>query len=281
MKTKRRPILRYHGGKWMLAPWIISHFPPHRIYVEPFAGAASVLLRKPRSYAEILNDIDGEIVNLFRVTRDRGDELARALELTPFARDEYQDAFAETTDPVESARRLVVRSFQGFASDATCRARKSGFRRKSHTSRTAPSKDWRNYPKALRTTIARLRGVVIENRDAHEVLIAHDGPDTLHYCDPPYVHATRSTMMHSRRCYNYEMTDDDHRRLAEILHELTGMVILSGYASALYDELYGHWWSTERPTFADGARPRVESLWINDAAMAQFAPDAPLFAERT
>src|SRR5690606_6837914 len=96
-----RPIIRYHGGKWRIAPWIISHFPEHRVYVEPFGGGGSVLLRKPRSYAEVYNDLDGEIVNLFRVARDCGDELIRSVELTPFARDEFMLAYEETEDPIE------------------------------------------------------------------------------------------------------------------------------------------------------------------------------------
>ena len=113
-----RPILRYHGGKWILAPWIISHFPPHRVYVEPFGGAASVLLRKPRSYAEVYNDLDREIVSLFRVARERGEELRRALELTPFARQEYLEAWHPSDDPLEQARRTVIRAYMGFASAA-------------------------------------------------------------------------------------------------------------------------------------------------------------------
>src|SRR6266576_1049473 len=104
MKVER-PILRYHGGKFVLAPWIISHFPEHRVYVEPYGGAASVLLRKERSYAEVYNDLDSEIVNLFRVARDNGKELIRVLALTPFAREEYQAAWEATDDPLEQARR--------------------------------------------------------------------------------------------------------------------------------------------------------------------------------
>ncbi|MBH9009927.1 DNA adenine methylase [Pseudomonas aeruginosa] len=106
MKGVRRPILRYHGGKWKLAPWIIQHLPPHHTYVEPFGGAASVLLRKARSHAEVYNDLNGDVVNLFRVARDHGEKLRQALTLTPFARDEFEASYVETTDPLERARRF-------------------------------------------------------------------------------------------------------------------------------------------------------------------------------
>jgi DNA adenine methylase len=276
-----RPVLRYHGGKWKLAADILTHFPPHRVYVEPFGGGASILLRKPRSYAEVYNEKDGELVNLFRVVRDRGDELKRALELTPFARNEYRLSFEVSKDPVEQARRSLVRSFMGFGSNAFCRDIKSGFRANSNRSGTTPARDWRNYPSALEALIDRLRGVVIENKEAAEVIRQHDGPRTLHYCDPPYPHSTRSTQMHGHHGYPHEMTDDEHRELAGELKRCAGMVVVSGYACALYDEeLFPDWHRVEIKALADGARPRVEVLWINAAAQkakAAVTPQASLF----
>ena len=141
-KAVGRPILRYHGGKWMLAPWIISHFPEHRTYVEPFGGAASVLLQKPRTYSEVYNDLDGEIVNLFRVVRDNGAALIEKLKLTPFARQEYRLSFETCDDALEQARRTVIRSFMGFGSNALARGIKSGFRGNSSRSGTTPAHDW-------------------------------------------------------------------------------------------------------------------------------------------
>lgn len=129
-----RPIMRYHGGKWRLAPWIIQHMPPHRVYVEPFGGAASVLLRKPRTYAEVYNDMDGEIVNLFKVARDDSERLKHLLELTPFSRDEFAASYEPTSNPIEQARRTVVRSFLGFGSNAHAKA--TGFRANSNRSGT-------------------------------------------------------------------------------------------------------------------------------------------------
>ena len=274
MNNLTRPLVRYHGGKWKLSEKIIPFFPNHRVYVEPYGGGASILLRKARSYAEIYNDLDGEIVNLFRVVRDQGDELRTLLELTPFARDEYRGSFPETTDPLEQARRTVIRSHMGFGSNALARGVVSGFRSNSNRSGTTPARDWRNLPDRLPDIIDRLRGVVIENRDALEVMGRHDGPDTLHYCDPPYVHTTRSGLVRpgsgSAVGYTHEMSDDDHRRFAAGVQSLTGMVIVSGYACDLYDhDLFRTWDRSEIPALADGARDRIEVLWLNEAAANQ------------
>lgn len=260
-----RPVVRYHGGKWRIAPWIISHLPPHRTYVEPFGGGGSVLLRKPRSYAEVYNDLDGEIVNVFRMVRDRGAELVRAIELTPFSRTEFVSSYEPSEDPLEQARRTVLRSFQGFASAAAC-GEVSGFRANSNRSGTTPAHDWKNYPSALVKTVDRLRGVVIEQKDAIDVMRQHDGPDTVHYVDPPYVHSTRSAKVRgtgNRKSYKHEMTDTQHSDLADVLHNLQGMVLLSGYHSGLYNDLYGDWRCVERHAHADGARDRVEVLWLS------------------
>lgn len=271
LASPTRPALRYHGGKWKLASWVISHFPPHRIYVEPFGGAASVLIQKPRSYSEVYNDLDSEVVALFRVLRDRekAAELVRLLELTPYAREEFEAAYADTDSEIEVARRLCVRSFMGFGSSATVKRHRTGWRSNSTRSGTTPAHDWMHYPEALRAVIQRLRGVVIECRPALDVIRQHDGPDTLHYVDPPYVHQTRAGLLNGRgnHAYNHEMSDDDHRELATVLRELEGAVVLSGYPCELYDgELYPDWARYERQHHADGARDRTEALWLNDKA---------------
>ena len=283
VEAPTRPALRWHGGKWLLAPWIIAHFPEHRVYTEVYGGAASVLLRKLRSYAEIYNDLDGDVVSLFRVLRDpaQGQELRRRLELTPFAREEFKNSYQPTEDPVEQARRLVIRSFMGFGTNAAsgkgfqggfrCETdrkwldcTKTGFRAASNLSGTTPAHDWVNYPNCLEAITKRFRAVVIEQRPALEVLEQHDKPMALHYVDPPYVHATRKPRQHKN--YTHEMTDQDHRDLAGVLKGLKGMVVLSGYPSDLYAELYGYWHQVTRAARADGARKRVEVLWLNQAA---------------
>lgn len=278
-----RPALRYHGGKWLLAPWIIAHFPAHRLYVEPYAGGAAVLLRKPRSYAEVYNDMDDEVCTLFRVLRDppAAARLAELLELTPFARTEFDGAYEEASDPVERARRIIVRSYMGFGTTTLRRAR-TGFRAKGLRAGQPPQIDWRNYPEHVEQLVDRLRGVVIENRPALEVLKHQDSPETLFYVDPPYPHSTRSAVTktnggsHLGNAYRFEMTDDDHRALAEVLRSAAGMVVLSGYACDLYDrELYAGWERHKREHQADGARLRTEVLWLNPACSSALHRQQP------
>lgn len=265
-----RPVLRWHGGKWMLAPWIIEHLPPHRIYVEPFGGAASVLLRKPRSYAEVYNDLDRDVVVLFRILRneERAAELVRQLRNTPFAREEFKDAYEVPYKAMDRARSLVIRSFMGFGSNG--HARPTGFRSNSNRSGTTPARDWMNYPDALEAIVERLRGVVIENNTAAAIISDHDTPETLFYVDPPYVPATRD----KGADYRHEMSDSDHVALLERLQSVEGMVVLSGYPHPLYDEALSGWRRVERDALADGARPRTEVLWINPRAARSLAANA-------
>jgi DNA adenine methylase len=265
--TLTRPALRYHGGKWMLAPWIISHFPQHRIYTEAFGGGASVLLRKARSYAEIYNDLDGEIVNLFRVFRhpEQASELLRLVTLTPYARQEFEESYTPADDPVEQARRTLVRSYLGFGSFAACGSR-SGFRTGMRKSGTSADHDWMHYPDHLRQAIERLRGVTIEHLPAVELLRFYDDAKALHYVDPPYPESVRGNY----GAYRMEMSDADHRDLAGVLRGLKGMVVLSGYACDLYDlDLYPDWQRITRQTHADGARDRTEVLWVSPNALTR------------
>jgi DNA adenine methylase len=260
-----RPVIRWHGGKWLLAPWIIAHFPVHRTYVEPFGGGGSVLMRKPRCYAEVWNDLDQAAVNLFRVLRsDQAQELIRRIRLTPFAREEF-DATSRPlpADPVEMARALVVRAFMGFGSNA--HGRSTGFRANSNRSGTTPAHDWANYPDALAQIVERLTGVTIESRDAKKVMAQHDSSETLHYVDPPYVWSTRGDESPD---YAHEMTDGQHVALLAFLKTLSGFVVLSGYPHPTYDEQLGDWLRVEREALADGARPRTEVLWINPKCAA-------------
>lgn len=297
MSAPTRPVLRYHGGKWRLAPWLIGFFPPHRTYVEPFGGAASVLLRKERAYAEVYNDLDDAVVNVFRVLRDpaKAARLRRALELTPFARTEYLSSYdpPRRAGDVERAHRMIIRAFMGFGSASATDDRPRGMRTRASTHRvalaptgfrsnvmrsgTTPAHDWAGYPSQIDAFCARLAGVVIEQRAASTIIATHDGPETLIYCDPPYPHATRSAWKRgsTRHAYRHELTDDDHRALAQQLRGCRGMVAVSGYPCDLYDrELYADWERHERAHLADGARTRTEVVWLNSACSG--APDVVL-----
>lgn len=270
MKLPSRPLLRWHGGKWLLAPWIIDQFGPHRVYVEPFGGAASVLLRKPRAYAEYYGDLDDELVNLFMVLRSpEGEQLIEAIRLTPYARAEFTLSYLVTEDRVERARRLIVRSFMGFGSTAALGG-SSGFRAGSNRSGTTPAHDWRNLPKALPAILDRLAGVTVEQKPALELMLEHDGPATLHYVDPPYLMETRGkgNPYCTKHQYRHELTIEDHQKLLGFLRGLSGAVVLSGYPSELYDQTLAGWLRIERAARADGARKRREVLWLNARAAA-------------
>lgn len=269
-----RPALRYLGGKWKLAPWIVEHFPPHRVYVEPFGGAASVLLRKPRSFSEVYNDLDDEVVNLFRVMRDSelSARLVSQIIATPFSRAEYEGAFERTDDQVERARRQIVRSFMGHGSNASNIDRTTGFRANLvNGDRALPALDWANLPPSLAQVAARFVGVVVERRPALQVIDRYDVEDCLIYADPPYLHETRSGKRKGGDlycAYPVEMTDADHEVLLARLTTCKAMVVLSGYATPLYNRVLRGWHSVTMETHADGARPRMETLWINAPAAA-------------
>ena len=276
MKRPTRPVLRYHGGKWKLAPWLLTFFPAHRVYVEPFGGGASVLMRKPRSYAEVYNDLDDEIVNVFRVLREpaTAEALRSAVALTPFSRTEFRASYGPPpADPVERARRIVVRSCMGFGSAAVNRDHRTGFRANSNRSETTPAHDWVNWPHSVDGYVERLRGVVIENHDYRRVIAQHDSARTLFYLDPPYPFATRSFPRGAVNpfCYRHEMQDDDHRELAVMLRGVAGMVVLSGYPCDLYDlELYPDWERRQVRAHAGGKvqSVRTEVVWLNAACAA-------------
>lgn len=275
--TIRRPVLRYHGGKYRLASRIIPLLPPHERYVEPYGGGAGVLLRKPRSIAEIYNDLNGDVVNVFRVLRDpeTAARLQYLIELTPYARTEFALTAERSRDPIEQARRTIARTFMARGTTSQ-RNVPTGFRSGCRQRSTTTAHDWRTYPEHIASFVDRLRGVIIECKPALEVIEQNDrqkdGPQTVYFCDPPYLPSVRSSLAgHGRQygVYDHEMSIEDHRALAQVLREISGMAIVCGYACALYDrELYPDWQRIELQTVADGARPRTEVLWFNKAAAA-------------
>lgn len=271
--TVTRPALRYHGGKFRLAPWLLQFFPPHGCYVESFGGAAGVLLQKPRCYAEVYNDLDGDVVNFFRVLRDQSmrADLIEACRLTPYARDEFDGAYEPTDDPLERARRTAIRAAMGFGSAGATKAT-TGFRSDTRRKYGTAQHNWAAYPEALAAIGERLSGVLIESRDALQVIADHDAADTLHFVDPPYVHETR--VMRKGGGYRHELDDDGHARLLDLLKRVDGMVVVSGYRCPLYDQALAGWVRHEtsaRISSGRGTGLRTEAVWLNPACSAALA----------
>ena len=278
---KDRPLIRWHGGKWRIAKWVISHFPPHLTYAELFGGGASVMIQKVPAKAELYNDLDETLIQLFRVMQDpeKAERLIWLLERTPFSRAEFNLAYKVATDDVEAARRTIVRSFMGFGSDGTAGVYRTGFRRNVTNAGKFPASEWKSYPKALRRTIDRFRSVVIEQCDAFDLMGSLDAEETLFHLDPPYHPETRSQGNRRRgkgfHVYSHELEAVDHVRLLEAARSLTGMVVLSGYPHELYDDMLPDWKRVERIAHADGGRERTECLWINPAAAERLAQHTP------
>lgn len=269
----RRPALRYFGGKWRLAPWIISHLPPHLCYVEPFGGAMSVLLRKEPSYIEVYNDLDGEVVSFFRVLRERPEELLRAIELTPFSREEVARAHEappgdlppEPDDELERARRLYIRSWQTRGGPRTQWKAGWRFQRRNNRGKLAID-DW-NDTGHLEAVVARLKRVQIEHGDWREVVERYDAARTLFLCDPPYLPETRSERW-SLKAYGCEMTPAEHAELGEMLREIDGMAVVCGYASPLYAQVFEGWRVVMKRSQTDVNTIATECLWISPKAAA-------------
>lgn len=266
------PALRYHGSKFRLAPWVMSFFPRHLCYVEPFGGAAGVLLQKERAYAEVYNDLDSSVSNFFRVIRDplTRQALIEALAFTPYSRNEFDAAWQSTADPVEDARRLCIRAQMGFGSAGATKG-STGFRVDSKRAYGTAMDLWLEYPDAIRAAGQRFSGVLIENRPAIEVMLQHDGPDTLFFVDPPYVQSTRvirSNKDGRKGAYRHEMDDADHVQLLNALVKLNGYVVLSGYPHEIYNDILSGWQTETTKARISGGRGgaiRNECVWINPA----------------
>lgn len=281
MSVPTRPLLRWLGGKFRLAPWIVGHFPDHAGYLEPYGGGASVLLHKARSYNEIYNDLDGELVNLFRVLRSEdAPRLLELLRLTPYAREEYWAAFEPSEDPVERARRTIVRSHLAHGTGGARLDRPTGFRTDGVTMTTNVAGEWADLPAALLAISERVRGVNIEQRPAIELIRKYSVAGMLIYLDPPYLPETRST--NSRKpgeryhTYAFEMSVDDHREMLAVIIESPAMIVLSGYPDDLYDEALDGWTRRQIAARAHRNSPRTECLWLNPPAVAALG-HGPLF----
>ncbi len=256
----------WYGGKFNHLNWLLPLLPQTTHYCEPFAGSAAVLLNREPSPVETYNDIDGEVVNFFRVLRDQQEDLIRAIGLTPFSREELRIAVEEPIDDIselERARRFFVRARQvrtGLAQTASA-GRWAHCKLTSRAGMAGAVSRWLGSVEGLSEIVQRLLRVQIENATAIEVIQRYDSEETLFYCDPPYPHDSRGDI----HAYGYEMTDNDHRELAKVLTNLKGKVALSGYRCELQDKLYKDWNCVESPSkqCLSVKQPRTEILWTN------------------
>lgn len=256
----KRPALRYYGGKWNQAPHIIKLFPPRHlwhVYGEPYSGGYSVGLQiEPPPKAQFYNDLDGNVVNYFRVLRDKRDELLDKIRCTPWAREEYLacQSVSEGND-VERARRFFVRSWMSFNGSVSSDKDTYGFRRRLRDSNV--TRDLTHHD--LFAISDRLQGVTIENLPAKQLIDDIDGPETLFYVDPPYPKHTRTKGL----WYRHELKNKHHIQLARTLHRVEGYVVLSGYRCAMYDELYEGWERHDKDMNTNSGGKRTESVWLS------------------
>jgi len=265
-RKRRKIVFGWYGGKFSHLDWLLPLLPSCHHYCEPFAGSAAVLLNREPSPVETYNDIDGEVVNFFRVLREQKDRLVEAIGLTPFAREEFYRALnghGQALSPVERARRFFIRARQvrtGLAQTASL-GRWANCKNTTRAGMSGVVSRWLGSIEALPEVAIRLLRIQIENRPACEVIRLYDAKATLFYCDPPYPHETRG----DSKAYGFEMTDDDHRDLAALLSRVKGKAAVSGYRGPLMDKLYKGWRRHDAPLKQCHSikKLRQECLWMN------------------
>ncbi len=253
-----KAIIKYPGSKWSIAQWIIGCFPEHHSYLEPFFGSGAVLFNKQRSHIETVNDMDGNIVNLFECIRDDPEKLARAIYMTPYAREVYDRAFQEVPeDKFERALNFYIQLNMGHGFRTT--GEKAGWKNDVQgRERSYASKDWCSLPDRIMQAAERLRGVQIENRPAAELIPRFNFENVLIYCDPPYMLNTR----HGKQ-YRCEMDEADHEELLELLLKHKGPVIISGYETELYNNMLAGWSRYETVAYSQVCSKKREIIWMN------------------
>jgi DNA adenine methylase len=256
----------WYGGKFSHLSWLLPLLPKCHHYCEPFAGSAAVLLNREPSPVETYNDVDGEVVNFFRVLRDEREALVQAIALTPFSREEFAVAVTPQRDipsDMERARRFFIRARQartGLAQTASL-GRWANCKNTTRAGMSGVVSRWLGSVEMLPFIAERLLRVQIENRPADAIVQVYDDPKTLFYCDPPYVHGSRG----DSKAYAYEMSDADHVRFAQLLNLCKGKVAVSGYRSDLYESLYKGWRRIDAESKACHSTKgmRQESVWVN------------------
>ncbi len=262
-----RSILNYPGAKWGMASKIVDIMPRHRSYLEPFFGSGAVLFNKPPSAIETVNDLDGDITNFFSVLRDQTDALIRAISLTPYSREVFDDAHENRgTGDFERAYKFAIRSRMGHGFKTY---QKTGFKIDVYARERSYCVDgWNRMPEMLADAAVRLKNVQIENRPALELVRKFNHDNVLIYADPPYLLNTRGGKQ-----YRCEMNEQDHVELLAALRDHKGYVILSGYPSELYDETLRGWQRITKKSYNQNSDPRTEVLWCN------FCAELNLFTE--
>jgi len=262
--------IAWYGGKHYLARWIIDQMPDHRVYIEPFGGMAGVLLKKQPSEVEIFNDLDGRVVNFFRVIRDPEffTDFRLQAELTPYSREQFRILCEapEPTDPVQRAWWFFIRCRQARGGTGMGRLTPNAWATSTRTRRQMPEpiSKYLSSLDGLGEVADRFRQVMIECTPAVELIKKYDGPDVLFYCDPPYPACTRSGG--KAGTYAFEMTNVDHLRLLETLKQCRGRVMISSYDSPLYREQLAGWTRTEKSThvqLSNSGQDRTEVVWKN------------------
>ena len=253
-----KAVMKYPGSKWSIADWIISFFPEHHSYLEAFFGSGAVLFNKPRSNIETVNDLDGNVVNLFEWIRKDPERLAREIYLTPYARRIYDDAFKTVPeDSFGKAVNFYIRLNMGHGFRTT--GEKVGWKNDVQGREKAyAASDWCNLPDKIMQAAERIRGVQIENRSAVELIERFNNPRVLIYADPPYVLSAR----HGKQ-YRYEMDNQHQHDLIDVLQAHKGPVLLSGYDSDLYNDRLSDWHREETTCYSQIASKKKEVLWMN------------------
>jgi len=263
---KKKIAFGWYGGKYSHLDWLLPLLPKCHHYCEPFGGSAAVLINREPSPVETYNDIDGDIVNFFKVLRNHEGKLVKAIGLTPFSREEFRIAIQEPNNGIselERARRFFIRARQvrtGLAQTAS-EGRWAFCRNTSRRNMSGAVSRWLGSVDGLAGIAERILRVQLENKPAIKVIESCDTKGTLFYCDPPYPLGSRG----NAKAYAYEMSDDEHRMLAKVLKKRKGKVALSGYHYELLDELYSDWNVTEAPEKLAPSikKPRKEVLWTN------------------
>ena len=250
-------VLKYPGSKLRISDWIIRKFPKHHSYLEPFFGSGAVLFNKAPSAIETVNDLDNDVTNLFEVIRDASVELQRAV-FIPRMPAEYDNALNNADgEKIEKARKFLVRCWQGYGFRAN--AYKVGWKNDVQGRESAYAvRNWNRLPGVLDTVVDRLKMVQIENLEAKELIRRFNYPNVFIYADPPYMNSTRNG-----RCYRFEMSDQDHQELLEILIRHKGPAMISGYDNPMYNEILKEWYKDSIETTAEKGSKRIETIWMN------------------